>query len=139
MTIKIIVGDYDRPYFYSLMGKYFAEANYRRQMPYLLNRPTNIWFLVFEKHNIIGFGAINESSTKIVFEHSFVEGEYRNKGIWKKINDARIEYSKDKNKILEVITKEDYLEKYWIDKGFIEYRQNGRYKYLRKDVINEKS
>ena len=96
------------------------------------NKETNIWFLVYESNKLVGFGSLNELKNKIVFESSYVEDEYRQKGVWKQINEERLRYAEEKNKSIEVITKEEYLKKYWFEKGFEVYRQNGRYFYLRK-------
>ena len=116
------------------MGKYFAEAKYKKEMPYLVNRDTNIWFVAFNKNVLVGFGALNILKNKIVFEHSFVEEIYRTIGIWKAINEARFRYVKDKKQPLEVITKEKHLQEYWQSKGFLEYKKNGSYTYYRKEV-----
>lgn len=70
----------------------------------------------------------------MVFEHSYVEEPYRKKGIWKKLNENRFKYASNKNKPIEVITKEEFLKDYWIKNGFEVYRQNGRYYYLRRDI-----
>jgi predicted GNAT family acetyltransferase len=138
--LRIEIIDYSRSaYLYTKIGKYFAEAKYKKEMPYMSNKETNTWFLAFNYYNLVGFGAINELSNKIVLEHSYVEESYRKKGIWKEINEARFKHVKDKGKTLEVITKEEHLHKYWISKGFIFYRKNGSYSYLRKDDNIEKS
>jgi hypothetical protein len=71
-----------------------------------------------------------------MLEHSYVEEAHRKKGIWKKLNEVRFKYASDKNKSIEVITKEDCLKEYWIKTGFEVYRQNGRYFYLRKENKN---
>lgn len=125
--------------FYGLMGKYFAEPKYKKEMPYLINRDTNIWFIAFkkgpkafDKMTLVGFGAVNETKNKIVFEHSFVEEKFRGNGVWKEINDARFEYARYASLPMEVITKELYLQKYWEDNGFEVFKTNGRYTYLRK-------
>lgn len=120
--------------FYALMGKFFAESKYQKEMPYMVNRATNVWFLAFKEDALVGFGAVNELKNKIVLEHSYVEEEYRKLGIWKLINEARFEYSKFKVLPIEVITKEDYLKKYWLENGFEIFKTNGRYNYLRKEV-----
>jgi predicted GNAT family acetyltransferase len=137
MQIKIFEGKYDRKKFYSIMGKYFAEPVFKKAMPYMVNKETSVWFLVFEMNKLLGFGSLTELKDKVVFESSYVEEEYRKQGIWKELNEVRLKYSQTKNKPVEVITKEEYLLKYWGNKGFEVYRQNGRYFYLRKEKGNE--
>lgn len=129
---KVFTGSHEE--FYSMMGKFFAEPDYKKQMPYMCNKSTHVWILAFHDQKVVGFGAINELNNKIVFESSFVEHNYRRTGIWKLINKERFEYIKGRNKRLEVITKEEHLKNYWFKKGFKVSRQNGKYFYLRKDV-----
>jgi len=133
LQIKQYKGDYDKTEFYSLMGKYFAEKQYQKEMPYLVNRKTNVWFLAFESKTLVAFAAINELKNKIVLEHSFAESEYRHKGIWKKLNEVRLKYAAEVKQDVEVITKEDHLKKYWLGIGFSEYKKSGSYCYLRRD------
>jgi len=133
LQIEIFEGNYDKSKFYSHMGKYFAEPKYQKEMPYLANKEGSVWFLAFEKDTLIAFASLHELKNKIMFEHSYVEEAYRKKGIWKKLNEFRFKYASDKNKPIEVITKEEHLKKYWINSGFEVYRQNGRYYYLRRD------
>jgi hypothetical protein len=134
MQIKIFEGDYNKSKFYSAMGKFFAEPQYRKEMPYMNNKDSKVWFLCYEMNKFLGFGAIDILKNKAILESSFVIEEYRKNGIWKEINKARLKYLKDKKKTIEVITKEKHLKEYWIKLGFKEYRKSGRYFYLRKDI-----
>ena len=138
MLILKYEGEYNKDEFYKVMGKYFAEPKYQKEMPYMSNKPETTWFVMIEEQNfsnvVVGFGSVSETKNKIIFESSFVEEPYRNNGYWKQINEERFSYALGKNKPIEVITKEEYLKNYWITKGFKEYRKNGRYVYLRKDV-----
>jgi predicted GNAT family acetyltransferase len=120
------------------MGKYFAEPKYKNEMPYLSNKEGSMWILAFEDNGLIAFASLHELKNKIILEHSYVEENHRKKGIWKKLNELRFKYASDKNKPIEVITKEDHLKEYWIKNGFEVYRQNGRYFYLRKEIKDDK-
>lgn len=123
--------------FYGFMGKYFAEPKYKKEMPYMVNKEGMVWFVVMEEfsvgYEVIGFGSVNETKNKIIFESSYVEELHRKKNIWKKINEMRLEFAISKNKPVEVITQYEYLKDYWIKNGFEEYRKNGKYIYLRRD------
>lgn len=134
MNIKIFEGNYNTNEFYKVMGKYFAEQPYKKEMPYMVNRETNVWFLALEGKTVIGFGAVNILKNKVILEHSYVEKEYREKGVWKLINDARLSYAKCLCLPLEVITKEQHLQKYWKEQGFAEFKKNGSYTYFRKEA-----
>lgn len=134
MEIKTFEGDYDRKEFYGLMGKYFAEKQYTKEMPYLENKKSHVWFIAFENNTIIGFGSVETLENKILLSHSFVEKDYRNAGIWSAINKYRLTFANMRNKPIEVITKEEYLRDYWIKQGFEIFRKNGSYYYLRKNA-----
>lgn len=137
LQIKIYEGNYDRTEFYSIMGKYFAEKKYKEEMPYLENKDGNVWFLAFEDNELLGFGSVEIMKNKALLSHSYVEEEHRQKGIWSAINKERLQYAKQHNKPIEVITKEEFLKDYWLKHGFEIKRKNGSYYYLRKEEIKD--
>ena len=140
MKITKFDNNSDKVQFYAYMGKYFAETKYKKDLKYIVNRSTNIWFVMIKSGYVIGFGAVNVLKNKVVLEHSYVEEEYRGKGIWKVINNSRLNFAHSFQLPIEVITKEEHLQKYWMEIGFTPYRKNGRYTYLRKEVDkNEKN
>ena len=102
-------------------------------MPYLENSDNHVWFLVYIKNNLVGFGSVKMMKNKAVLSHSYIQEENRRQGIWKEINKKRLEYAQKVQKPVEVITKEPYLKDYWISQGFSVYRTNGKYYYLRRD------
>ena len=53
--IKIYMGNYDKKEFYSQMGEFFADRNYRKKLPYLINDVDKIWYLVYERNKFIVF------------------------------------------------------------------------------------
>jgi GNAT superfamily N-acetyltransferase len=133
LQIRIYEGYYDRTEFYGLMGRYFAEKKYRKEMPYLENSDDHIWFLAFIEGKLIGFGSVVVLKSKVVLSHSYVEEEHRRQGIWSSINEKRLAYAHEARKPIEVITKEPYLKEHWIKNGFSVYRMSGRYCYMRRD------
>lgn len=137
MEIKVFARTAGNSEFYALMGKFFAEPVYRKQLPYLVNRENNIWFIAIENGVVIGFVAINETKNSIKLEHDFVEEACRNNKLYEKLNSTRLAHIKDSGKALEVIVKEAHLIKYWSKLDFKEYRQNGAYHYLRKEAAGQ--
>jgi hypothetical protein len=118
--------------FYMFMGKYFAEQTYKKQIEYLVNRDTNVWFVYIINKEVLGFTAINKTN-KIVLEHSFVEESSRNNGIWTKLNNVRFDYiNKLDMNIIEVYTKVEWLKDKWIKEGFEIFRQTKNFFFLRK-------
>lgn len=118
--------------FYMFMGKYFAEQVYKKQIEYLVNRDTNVWFVYIISKEVLGFTAINKTN-KIVLEHSFVEESSINNGIWTKLNNVRFDYiNKLDMNIIEVYTKVEWLKDKWIKEGFEIFRQTKNFFFLRK-------
>lgn len=125
--------------FYALMGKYFAEPKYRKEIPYMANRETNVWFIALEKDQVLGFVALDMTNTKIKMEHDYIEEAFRKEGLFEKLNEKRMEYVSDEIKPQEVIVKEQFLIDYWSALGFKPYRTNGAYTYLRKEPATNES
>jgi predicted GNAT family acetyltransferase len=136
LQIKKYEGNYDKAEFYSIMGKYFAEKKYKKEMPYLENSENHIWFVAFFEGEVIGFGSVTKLKRKTVLSHSYVEEDHRRQGVWNTINEKRLTHAQRIGKPIEVITKEPHLKEYWMEKGFSVYRTNGRYSYLRR-IDNE--
>jgi len=132
LQIKKYEGNYDRSEFYSIMGKYFAEKKYKKEMPYLENRESYTWFLAFTNDKLIGFGSVATFKNKTVLSHSYVEEDHRRQGVWTAINEKRLAHAQKIGNPIEVVTKEPHLKDYWVQNGFSVYRMNGRYYYLRR-------
>jgi predicted GNAT family acetyltransferase len=133
MQIVKYEGDYDRPEFYSLMGKFFAEPEYKKELPYLANREETVWFIAIGKNEVVGFVAVNETNSLLKLSHDYVVKEWRQQGLYDELNQHRFDYIKGKNKPLEIVVKEPFLISYWQNKGFKIARTSGAYSYLRKE------
>ena len=132
LQIKKYEGNYNRGEFYSQMGKFFAEPDYKKELPYLVNREGSVWFVAIDNDQVVGFVAVNEGKNMIRLSHDYVIDDYRQQGLYKKLNKRRADYIKTKDKPLEIIVKEQFLIDYWQNKGFKTTRTNGAYSYLRK-------
>lgn len=130
MQIKIFDKDYDKSKFYSIMGKFFAEPQYKKEMPYMTNKDSKVWFLCYEMNKLLGFGAINILQNKVVFESYFEIEEHRKLSVCKEINKARLNYVKDFKKEIEIIENKEHAKDYWIKKGFEISKQKGNYYFL---------
>lgn len=127
--------------FYRTMGKYFAEKEYKDQLPYISNQEGDIWFIAYNHTTLVGFMAINEIKTKITLKHVFVEEKYRDNGVCKEINKYVFDYIKKNmpDKPLEVATKNNKLLNFYLNNGFKIHRETKNYKFLRKEVDNNES
>ena len=134
MQIEKFEGDYNKEKFYSIMGKFFAEPKYKKEMPYLANREGTVWFVAVENDQVIGFVAVNEASNIIKLSHDYVVEPHRGKGIYNTLNEKRNEYINRKNKPIEIAVKEPFLIDYWKKRGFIPSKKAGSYVYLRKET-----
>lgn len=134
MQIKKYEGDYDKAEFYSLMGKFFAEPSYKKEMPYLSNKDGTIWFVAVDKEEVAGYGALIETNKMISLSHTYVEEKYRKKGLYDKLGKLRLEYAKGSGKTLETIVQDQRLIDYWMKKGFKIYQARGSYTYLRREA-----
>lgn len=113
--------------FYALMGKYFAESKYKKEIPYLNNQEGNVWFVALD----------NETKTKVILKHDYVEEAYRGKKLFDKLNKERMSYISKVKKPFEIAVRETQLIKYWVNKGFKPFRTGGSYTYLRKEATEQ--
>lgn len=138
MEIVVYEGEYGRSGFYSKMGKYFAEKEYQNELPYLHNEDEKIWFVAMEEEEVAGFASLVIESKKIVLATSYVEPEFRKRGIYKKLIDANMKYCKGIEKPFACTTNSEIVKKHLEKLGFEIYRQTKNYWFLRKEAKHEK-
>lgn len=120
--------------FYALMGKYFAESKYKKEIPYMSNQKGDVWFVAMDNGTVMRFVSVGETNSKIVLKHDYVEEEYRQNKVFTRLNKERMDYVDKIKKPMEVAVKEQCLIAYWTKRGFKGFRESGSYTYLRKDV-----
>ncbi|PRR84763.1 hypothetical protein [Clostridium luticellarii] len=128
--IKVFEGKYDKSKFYSIMGKYFAEPRYKKELPYLVNRDNTIWFINITKGEVLAFGSLEESKNKITFTEDYFEKDIRS---FKTVLKAKMEYLKDNKKPIETATSNPKIEKELLKIGFTKYRETTNYVFLHKE------
>ncbi|AVF28869.1 hypothetical protein [Paenibacillus larvae] len=109
LEFVVYSGEYDRKEFYSHMGKYFAEDQYKRQLPYLKNQDGKVWFVAFGGGEVAAFSSLQEKKNKIVFSSGYVEERYRKSGVWEQMIKLRLDYVSGSDKPIEIATDKDYL------------------------------
>ena len=57
-NVKVYMGNYDKKDFYGWLGEYFADKNYRKKLPYLINDADKIWYFIYERNKFVGFFGI---------------------------------------------------------------------------------
>lgn len=127
-------GDYDRKEFYSLMGKFFAEPEYRKLMPYLTNRNGDEWLVIEKEWEVLAFSSYAATKAGIDIKSCHYE----------KLPDAR----KMINKILKdtpgkacttIILRIDQklINMLMNEFGFYQTKETKNYIYLRREKSDE--
>lgn len=107
-NIEFVVysGEYDRKEFYSHMGKYFAEDQYKRKLPYLKNEDGKVWFIAFDSNEVVAFSSLQEKKTKIIFGSEYVEKSHNH--LWEQMIKLRLDYVSS-DKPIEIVTDKSDL------------------------------
>ncbi|HFD3633352.1 TPA: hypothetical protein ACF3T5_002864, partial [Enterococcus faecium] len=107
---------------------------YRRKLPYLINTPSTIWFLLMNKERIIGFSSIQISNEFIDIGDVFVEDE----------NDDTRKYLLEKvlffidkkceRKCVRISLKKDQYLNNLKHYCFKQYRETKNYLFFRREI-----
>lgn len=123
-------GNYSRTIFYAKMGKFFAEDNYIRQMPYLRNKPEKVWFTVEVDGAVVGFSSVEFPASHILFTTEYVEPAYRRRGLFKILTRVRFDYCRDMGLPIRTSTDLSFIKDYYVRQGFVVYRTTRNYWFL---------
>lgn len=126
----IFKGNYDKQKFYSLMGKFFAERNYRKLMPYLVNDTDTTWYVEIENNEALAFISYTEKNNKIHIGYCYSED-----------NAKLLEKNLLSSLCNEFATRDIYAEiektfdkSHYLQLGFEIYKDTTNYLYLVKKV-----
>lgn len=127
--VKIFKNDYDRSEFYSIMGKFFAEPSYKKDLPYLVNRDNTVWYLNVKNGEVVAFSNYEEHKKTIEFKtdyfvYNISDLEELIKIKLKDLNGKEIETANSNKEIVDLFIKY----------GFKEYRKTTNYVFLRKEI-----
>lgn len=125
LEVKEYIGSFDNTDFYQLMGKFFAERIYRRELPYLINDQEKIWYLFFEKKLLIGFVGIVMNQNSTSFTDFYLLHGYRTN----ENREFMASYMLDlyKTERIRILTNTDEEMKMWEELGFKRNGQKGSY------------
>lgn len=127
--IKIFKEDYDRSEFYALMGKYFAEPNYKKELPYITNRDNTVWYVNINKDNeVIAFNSYEEHGKKVEFKTTYYENNIKS---LEKIIKMQLDDLKDKT--IKTANSNSKIIKLFESLGFEEYKHTTNYTFLAKE------
>lgn len=114
--------------FYRYMGRFFAERIFRKELPYLINDSEKIWYLFFDKKDLVGFCGVVMSQQGTTFTDFYVLPSYRNQENKEYIAKYMLDlYATEKIRILTNFEEE---MKMWEKLGFLKSGNKGSYATL---------
>ena len=122
----IFKGDYDKKEFYSLMGKFFAEREYKRLMPYLVNKRDTNWYIEIENNEVVGFISFIDKSNKINIGYCYVSDEAK----YSILRHNLITLAIDKKKDIYAEIEKSLGNGEYLQLGFEIYKETANYWYL---------
>lgn len=131
--IREFKAEYNRAEFYSIMGKFFAEPIYKKELPYLTNRNNTVWCVLIEDNEVKAFNAYEESKNKVCFKSDYYLEDIKD---YEEILKYRLEQI---DKTIDTATSNNELKELFIKYGFKEYKKTSNYTFLiREGENNEK-
>jgi predicted phosphoadenosine phosphosulfate sulfurtransferase len=135
MKYEIFQGDYDRSKFYSLMGKFFAEKEFRKVFPYLSNEDGRVWIVATEEDEVLGFTTFLNRRRYMDLGYTFgVNSKLR-----KELMEQRFAIVEEKyahSPLKSALQNKEELP-YWLDKGFVVEKETKNYYFVVKEKKNE--
>lgn len=125
LEVKEYIGTFDNTDFYQFMGKFFAERIYRRELPYLVNDQEKIWYLFFDKSNLVGFVGIVMNQNSTAFTDFYILHSYRNDSVRKFMSEYMLNLYKTER--IRILTNSEEEMKMWEELGFLENGNKGSY------------
>lgn len=132
MKIYTSFPPYDQKNFYSHLGPFFVERYWRNQLPYLINTPNKLWWVLINQRKVVGFGSLEKADRG--FELGDLYGyseEY-----WQYAVNVLFYQCKKRNAYNEVFSdvqkKETQQLYFFLEKGFEIYRESKNYYFLKR-------
>ncbi|WP_297425803.1 hypothetical protein [Clostridium sp.] len=128
--IKVFKDNYNKSEFYSIMGKFFAEPSFKKELPYLTNRDNTVWHIFLENGEVKAFSSYEESSNKICFSTDYYLDDIK---YLEDILKYKFKELREVNKPIDTATSNSKI-KYLFEKyGFLEYKRTANYSFLIKE------
>lgn len=124
--IREFKGEYNKSEFYSIMGKFFAEPLYKKELPYLTNRDNTIWHVLIKDNEVKAFSAYEESKNKICFKADYYLEDIED---YEKILKCNLEKIGE-DKTIDTATSKSELKELFVKYGFKEYKKTSNYTFL---------
>jgi GNAT superfamily N-acetyltransferase len=95
------------PEMFRLLGPYFCSKAVHKELgePIHSDEKTT-WFVATEKGRVVGFCSMRNTSKVILYGYGYVDPDYRDRGIFTKLSDARDKVAATLNKPMKVVVRE---------------------------------
>lgn len=134
MNIKIFTQQEQDGAFYADMGYFFAAKHIRQEMGgwQIYNKPNSTWFVCYDNDKVVGFCAMYQESTHILFDNFYVLPSSRGKGVSNKLFDYRMDFVRRFDCELRAITDNPIQMRHYRRHKFENYGQRGKYTKYRR-------
>lgn len=130
--MKKYSGKYNKKEFYSVMGKYFAEPEYKKLLPYLSNRENDEWIVIEKEGDIVAFSSYARTKAgtniKSCYYQKLTDARKMIKRIIKEAPGQAYTtiIMKENQKLIQLFIKEF---------GFIQTKETKNYIYLGREKV----
>lgn len=123
------------PEFWLSMGPFFASRAVRREMPYLVDEPDYVWFVIREPREISGFAACHIDKHGVGhLSHLYVKPERRANGVAARLIQERLDWLR-KQGVKRASTTASSLSKPQLEKhGFQPVKERGSYTVMEVEL-----
>ena len=111
--------------FYRYMGRFFAERIFRKELPYLINDSEKIWYLFFDKKELIGFCGVVMTQNSTSFTDFYILYSYRNSKNMEYM--CSYMFNLYRTEHIRILTNSEDEMKMWEKLGFLESGRKGSY------------
>lgn len=126
--IKVYKECYNKQEFYGIMGHFFAEKKYKKEMPYLGNEEGIEWYLKIKNGIVTAFHAVQKKKGKIEFKYDYYMDDIKDLDILVKSYMENI-----RKETIETAVSNKEIEELFKGYGFKEYKRTVNYRNLRKE------
>lgn len=134
-NIKTYMGNYDKKDFYAQMGDFFADRDYRKKLPYLVNEIDKVWYLIYDRNKFVGFFGIKICNNNTLISDIYIEDAYDKADIFEYMANYLVELYYEE--YLKVLTKFKDEQQIWLHLGFEIIGYKGNYAIMIKEGRHE--
>lgn len=120
---------YNKRTFYSIMGKFFAEKKYKKELPYLDNADTYEWRLFYSGKRLAGFYSLEQKKGFTKIGNIYVIEDFRKVEVYESI----IADIMTIDGVVKIITNDINWISILTENGFTQISARGVYKTMEVD------